>query len=356
MLVSVACAAVLAQPGSFGTMTELPSFSGEERRILLAVPDEKLDPPKPSPRNGWLFEWVVNAYGRQPNGAHALRFRVFSQERKAEGDRAPLVARMLMRLWDFNVQRLNLEHAEAYNNRIVDVYLTWGGKAGGEQRFDEDTEGGRRRKVNTIYIYDLASFTDPVEMAREVAHEYGHAVLPPVGGFREPEDWGNGVLGERLYLRWLRDEMRAGRLKPADAMGAELPALDAWVRRYCDALAEQAARFGPRLSVLAAGGPAALDAYVGVALLADATLPRKAFGRSLRLTGSTKPTDYPAAVVAAVEESQPFEVRPPLGPGQAFWMPLGASKATGAKVLQRAAGWAKVQPTAATVRVVPPGP
>jgi len=93
-----------------------------------------------------------------------------------------------------------------------------------------------------------------------------------------------------------------------------------------------------------------------VALLADATLPRKAFGRSLRLTGSTKPTDYPAAVVAAVEESQPFEVRPPLGSGQAFWLPLGASGVTGAKVLQRAAGWAKVQPTAATVRVVPPGP
>lgn len=356
MLASLLCAASLAQVGTFGQTTELTSFTGEERRLMLSVPDEKLDPPKASPRNGWLFEWVVNAYGKQPNGAFALRFRVFSQERREEGDRAPLVARMLLRLWDFNVQRLNLEHAEAYNNRIVDVYLTWGGTPGGEQRFDEDVEGGRRRRVNTIYIYDLRSFTDPVEMAREVAHEYGHAVLPPVGGFREPEDWGNGVLGERLYLRWLRDALREGRLKPTDAMGAELARLDPWVRRRCDALLEQAARLGPRLSVLAQGGQPALDAYVGVALLADALLPNRAFGRSLRLTGSTKPTDYPSAVVAAVEESPPFDMKPPLGPSAAFWAPIGASRVSGARILQSASGWAKLQPTARSVRVVPPGP
>ena len=42
------------------------------------------------------------------------------------------------------------------------------------------------------------------EACRELAHEYGHAVLPAIGGFKSPEDWANGYLGERLFLRWLR--------------------------------------------------------------------------------------------------------------------------------------------------------
>src|SRR5205807_841719 len=127
--------------------------------------------------------------------------------------KAELVARMVLRLYNQLQRHYHPGPPKGFLG-IVDVYLCWGGTPGGEQRFDIEKVGKPPRQidVNTIYIYDLASFKDPVEMAREVAHEYGHAVLPPVGGFGEPEDWGNGDAGERVFMRWLSEEMPAGRM------------------------------------------------------------------------------------------------------------------------------------------------
>ena len=42
------------------------------------------------------------------------------------------------------------------------------------------------------------------EWLREIAHEYGHVVLPPAAGFRPPlEPYGNGALGETLAMLWI---------------------------------------------------------------------------------------------------------------------------------------------------------
>ncbi len=42
------------------------------------------------------------------------------------------------------------------------------------------------------------------EWLREIAHEYGHVILPPAAGFRPPlEPYGNGALGETLAMLWL---------------------------------------------------------------------------------------------------------------------------------------------------------
>lgn len=338
----------------------MPPPGGGEPRTMFVVKGDRLERPKTSPKHNWMFEWLVSGYGRMttgPNDNYNLRLRVFSQERKAENDRAPFVARMVLRLWDYNLQKLRYDHAREYNNQIVDFYLCWGGEAGGEHLFDEDFEGDRPRKVNTVYIYQIQTFTDPVEMAREVAHEYGHATLPPVGGFVKPEDWGNGYLGEKLYLRYLRDEMKANRLGPADAMGADAVALGKWVAVHVDPLVKKAAAEPPSEPLLRSKGQKGIDAYTGLALYAESILPPRAFGRALRLGGSNNAWDLPKGIVLAATEVEDLELKvPAIAAGQPIWVPLGRGTLTGGKVLKRAGDWAQVQPSGATMRVKNPPP
>jgi hypothetical protein len=335
--------------------------------IALYTRQARLDPPKYSPKKfgkddpqPYEFDWLTAGYGRL-EGDHALRMRVrvFSQERKGTGDKAPSVARMLMRLWDLKLKNLKTDHPLEYNNSIVDVYLCWGGTPGGEQEFAQDVEGSPPsiRKADTIYIYDLASFTDPVESAREVAHEYGHATLPAVGGFVQPEDWGNGFLGEKLFLRWVRNEMRAQHLGPEDAMGATLPALDAWVRKNVDPLVNRTGVDGPFFSMLEGQGQASMDAYIGLALYAETILPESVFARSLKLTGSAKASDYPAAIVSATEEKGRVVVEiPPALQGKDFWVPVGAGKVVGAHIVKKQNGWAMIHPNPiGAITIVGPG-
>jgi hypothetical protein len=306
------------------------------------------------PGQKWEFDWQVAGYVKNPAiDAFDLRFRVFSQEHKSIGDPSVPVTRELLRLWDFVYQRLKRDHT-ARMQRFVDVFLCWGGKPGGEQVFEQSDEGGEQRLVNSIYIYDIASFTDPVEMAREVAHEYGHAVLPPVGGFKEPEDWANGYLGEKLFLTWLRDAEASGALAPADAMGATEPQLNAWVKKNVDPLVLKIAEHGPDLALLSKSGPEAMNEYLGLALYAATVLPESVFARSLALIGSTSAKDYPEAVMLASEEPERLVLHIPNNlKKQPIWIPLGKGHLGGASLMARAGNWAKVQPSQGVVTVLP---
>jgi hypothetical protein len=340
------------------SVRELFSYAEKDKRLAIHAPIGKLETPKVAPKNDWEFEWGVFGYARKQGGdaPYALRFRVFSEGNPEDG-KASAITQMALRLWDFNYRKLSLDHSQLYNRQIVDFYLCQGGKPGGEQLFASERVGSMLVKVNTIYIYHIPSFNLPLEMAREVAHEYGHAALPPVGSFGQPEDWGNGFLGEKLYLRWLRDEMAAKTLTPEDAMGVPLAALDAWVKGKVDPLVRSAAIEGPDKRWLASKGQKAMDSYIGLVLYADSILPDEVLARSLKLTGSTNAVDYPDAVVAAVEEADPFTIElPGYLSGKAVWLPLGKSTVSGGKELARKDGWVKIQPTAAKLAVKPPAP
>jgi hypothetical protein len=329
---------------------------------MVRIELDRLDPSKKSPQKfgtpaiPWEFEWLVQGYVRAPGESHyAARFRVYSQERKQQDDPAPFVARMLTAMWEENANRLRYDHPEQYNGRIVDVYLCWGGKAGGEQRFGVDFENGIKKTVNTIYFYDLNSFTDPVEKAREVAHEYGHAILPAIGGYEAPEDWANGYLGEKLFLRWLRDGLAAGRLKPDDTMGAEAPQLDEWVKKNVDPLVVTASQNLPTAQYLNVRSATGMDRYTGLAVYAATVLPEPVFSRSMLLTGSTEAKDYPEAIALAAEEPDEYTLNiPSYLKGKSLWIPLTKAKLKGAKILRHVGKWAKIQPTAAEVVITNP--
>ncbi len=336
-------------------------------RVSLFISDQKLDPPKLSPKKfgdpaqPFEFEWAVTGMGRRNfPGNFDARCRVYSQERKAKGDVAPGVAREIMQLWAMNYTKLGLEHSPLFNDQVVDVYLCWGGKPGGEQLFDIDSRihnGVKEEfKANTVYIYDLPSFKDPIEMCREVAHEYGHATLPAIGGFKDPEEWGNGYLGERLFLRWLRDGIKSKKLGTVDAMDASLEDLDAWVKKNVDPLVEHTAQTGVEMGMLEGTGPAALDSYMGLVLYLDTIFPPRTFAMSLRDTASTKAKDFALAIIRTIDASDTRIVLSlPAGRKGGLWVPVGKGKIAGAQTLKKKGDWAFILPGTGAVSIVPAG-
>lgn len=357
-MISLLVAATMLGQDPDGMWTVLGDPDLPTTRLKFYTGLKKLSPPKYTPQKfneppkPLEFEWQDAGYGRinpDRDPIYKLRFRVFEQQRKTEGDIAPMVTRMLLRIWDLNIRKLRIDHAVQYNNQIVDVYLCWGsaGTPGGEQRFDVDNEGGKERSVNTIYIYDLPSFKEPVEMAREVAHEYGHATLSPIGGFKTPEDWGNGQLGEKMYMKWIRDEMAAKRLEPVDAMGATLPQLTAWVRQNVDPLVQMAAEKGPRPSLLEGTGQQAMDACNGLILYMEQLLPPNIFTQSLRnLGGSVNAKDYLRALNDAVTAKDAVALNiPNEWKSIAIWVPTGANgQIQSGTIVRREGDWSLVRP------------
>ena len=312
---------------------------------------DRLDTPELSPKafdgKHWEFDWQTSGFTKSTKpDQFELRFRVFSQERQPSKDVALSVAMMDLRMWQLLYHKYKIDHKDMGGNlHVVDEYLCWGGTAGGEQLFGESAEGGVPRRVNTIYIYDIASFKDPMEMAREVAHEYGHAVLPAVGGFQSPEDWANGYLGEKLFLRWLRDAIEGGHLDSAAVMGASFDKVDTWIKKNVDPLVLDASSHAPDKALLGAHGQKAMNSYIGLVLYADSILPSNVVARSLKLTGSTSAADYPDALVEATSTASYTVNIPNLLYGKKLWLPIGKSKVQGGKVQTRSGAWAQVQPT-----------
>lgn len=315
-------------------------------RMMLYAAEQRLDPPKTSPKQGWMFDWVVKGYVQLQPETPAMepRIRVFSQEHKAFDDPAPMVARMAMRLWEINYYRLHMDHAYKYNGHMIDFYLCYGGKPGGEQLFAEDDEGGKPHPVNTVYIYDINSFSSPLEMAREVAHEYGHATLTPIGGYNVPEYWANGYLGEKLYLTKLRDELAAKRFAPEDVMGASLASLNQWVGSNVDPLIKLASSRPPQTG-LAGKGKAQMDAGLSLILYMNALLPEDIFARTLNTLPTTWVHDYPGTVIQSLGETPMVKLKfPSYLAGKPLWVPLGIGTVNGADILEKQDGWAKIKP------------
>ena len=342
--------------GQMMTKFILPATPNTLAHLFYQEIHEPMDPPHEAPKKfgadkvPWFFPWLVSGYCETAsNASRDLRFQVFSQEQK--GNRNEQVMRMLLRLWELNAERLGFDHNPDYKLGIVDVYLCFGGKAGGEQLLEKEFVpdpkiAGKLQVVtaNTIYIYDLASFTDPIEMAREISHEYGHASLPPVGGFKEPEEWVDGYLAEKLSLRWLRDLMAKGEITPDDVMGATAADLDKWVKTNVDPLVLKSAQIQPTPELISDKSAAGMNAFIGLAMYIDTIYSDSIFINSMKFSGSVEAKDYIEGVLRAASAPEEITLRiPPSFFGHAIWLPLGKGKLTGAKILKfDKSGWVQV--------------
>jgi len=361
MIAALVClaASLSRQDGSFWTKTVLPMPPNSTTALYIQERSDPMDPPKESPKAfgeeklHWQFPWIVAGYSHS-NGSPPSqdeKVRVYAQEQK--GNKAAQVARMLMRIWEFNFERLKIVHNPTYHGGIIDAFLCFGGDPGGEQFIGEVSDPNPTNPekhiyymANMIYVYDMPSFTDPVEMAREVAHEYGHATLYPIGGFTDPERWANGYLAEKLDLRWISDAMGKGLLTPDDAMGATKPAIDKWLAEHADPLVMKAAQTLPTSDLLANPKKEGMDAFIGLALYVEQLYTDRVFARSLQIGGTTDAKDYPQGVVLAAEEPEQVTLKiPPSLVGKPIWIPLGTGHLSGAPILKKdPEGWVQIKP------------
>lgn len=318
-----------------------------EARVRLTPLETPKKSPQKFPPNQtpyeflWLTEGFTKPYPAVPEPQ--LRFRIFSQLEITHTGTSPAVAALLLRLWRFNYEEMIMDHKPDYR-RLVDVYLCEGGEPGGEHMFTEDLEApkGQSSKANTIYIYELPTFVEPLEKLREIAHEYGHATLAAVGGYKAPEYWANGFLGEKLFLCRLAQE--AG--EQDWMMGTKVSDLKNWIEKECKPLSTSAAQASP-FTALKGNDEPAMDRYIGLMLWLQIVLPPKLVGRAMKFQSSSDATTVPKNVVDAIEGAGPFTFTVPDHLRQkTIWLPFGNFTLKGAKVLTKKSGWVQVQPTA----------
>ncbi len=313
-------------------------------QMRVSASPEKLDPPFVTPRGKYSLSQKVVAQVRLTASAPWKdRFLVFF-DGEADAALAQSTARFLLQCWDANAVHLSLDHNPIFRGGAYDIYLCRGGKPGGEQRADEVRVNSKSIRVNTIYLYAVDQLSAPVETLRELAHEYGHATLPAMGGFLEPEDWGNGYLGEKLILHWLTLGKSPDSWHPDNFMGVSRESALAWLQMKAVPLRNMIFAAGPAAAKGRTQGQTAMDAYIGLNLFIDEVFPPDVAHNSLLfLAGESKEmwTLFEASLLGESEIKLSLDAFKPQKEG---WIPLpNKYKVRGATVLSRQKGWAKVR-------------
>lgn len=352
---AVVIAALLGQAhGAEPDVITSPFPDGITQCVRLDPP--RASSPKLSPKYGWKFD--LGTVVSLTEGEQSLdRFRIFEQSPSSSLVNGAGAARLLARLYDFNMTALRLDHWRRFNNQQVDVYLCNDGVGGGEQLFAEDVLPPDSKevpaKVSAIFIFDVDTLDDPLEAVRELAHEYGHATLPPVQVPKGREQWANGHLGERLYLTWLRAQLKKGALKPADAFGVSSDRLEHYYKGKVRPLLTQFLNTGPVVKQLSTKDDKAFEAYLALALYAYHLLPTETFRRSIVLARDDTPTGYLRAITDAVNERRETALKLPLPDVTEYWVPVGVGKVSTGKVVARSGAWVKVR-SSAPVSIISP--
>jgi hypothetical protein len=334
-------------------------------RLFIETKMEPMKQPKLAPQNNtWKFPFVTSGYGRRTEeDRFHLRTRVFAENQEDAIAIGQPVSRMLMRIWDFNYQRLvRLDHKTQFRQGIYDIFLCSNGPdAGAEHRYERDpfetSTDGVSISTSAIYIYQIGSLTDPLEWARETAHEYGHATLLTAGGFSAPEPWPNGDLGERLYLKWLHEELIKETVTSDDVLGASQAQLASYVTRKYTPMINRFSQRGPRADTLQAKTEEGYFDYLAVALYMSAICETRMFARSMMLLrDQTKPEGYIKATIDAAAEKETWIVKIPaeLKGKREFWLPVGKGKVSGGTVLEERDGWQKVKVPAGDIIITNP--
>lgn len=202
----------------------------------------------------WTFQQMLLAYEFDRNErCWRLRFRVIWQDAPGQQDHRLRLARncamLLLRLSCFLQAYTDLT-PRFTDDGAINVWLTEKGEPGGETYDD------------SIYFYSAGVPRTPTEWVRQLAHEYGHEVLPPVGGYTKPEWGANGYLAERLFMRWLllnRDPKAESHpwVRAMDEQEINTARIDQVIRHF--------AANGPDSQVMTGTDKAAMDGFIGMA-------------------------------------------------------------------------------------------
>ena len=269
-------------------------------------------------------------------------FEVYAQ-RQTLYPYAGRACRLLLACYDLARTRLGLDHALRYD-RLLRVFLMTEGKAGAEQQ------------QNLMYLYDLSERVPPQAWLRELTHEYGHWIIPPINSYEEPEPWANGDLGERWFTYHLLARARGAGGEPDFLMGASLSALEAYLRRAVEPLVERMAREGLHPQRWRSRRRAGYEEYLALALYVDCVYGSARLGRAMLCAGGVEPDDFLRGVRESLTEPERLQVQLPFANGYLF-LPGGAARwrivePRGATLTPdpKRPEWARCSTTAATLR------
>jgi hypothetical protein len=248
------------------------------------------------------------------------------------------VAKTLLLL--YSLQKEKMAHDHARNSPTVEVWLM---RQGGGVA----AEAGGRQLKNQIYIFNLLTERAPTEWLREVAHEYGHYILPGISGFTAPEEWGNGVLGERLLLRWIDQAIRNGRIPPESLPFATPEALQAHLKARVEPLLQRALSEGLNEGAMKRRDADGMNYFTGAALYIDAVYGARALRDAFAFTESEngsiflKGGDFYRGIVKSLETANEIPLFLPLRKREAtvetlfVYLPRGEFRVTPEKTLKR---------------------
>ena len=197
------------------------------------------------------------------------------------------VARLLLLLYGERHDRIRDDHPE--NLPTVNVWLTDRVEPG----LSPDTGGEQFQ--NQIYLYNIHRERSEIEWAREIAHEYGHYALPGIAGFKAPEEWANGVLGERLFLKWIRDDVKGGRLKSEDLPFVNSGLLDEFYAHSVWPLIRRIMANGTDGQLITNMSEKGMDYYTGLAMYIDTLYGTPTLVNAMVDTQSASSLTFPRA-------------------------------------------------------------
>ena len=284
--------------------------------FALAIPSANA--PATEPRFGWTFPRVAYVYAprREARGMMiALTVRVhYAIDDETQALRT---ARLCARLLRLHAEKFGHDTVFPRAAEVADVWLA-------TQSAADPTTGGETWNSH-VYVYGVRRERTSTEWVRTVAHEWGHLTLPAARGFSAPENDAAGYLGERLHLKWMRNE-------PRDAVvadGTTPTLLDAYYARQVAPLLERFQEGGPESLLLIGDDAESMDYYIGMALAFDEAFGSRVAGRALFSIDGERPADLLAAMQDIIGRSDRLTVLLPA------WTPL--AKAT-YKVTGDAAG------------------
>jgi hypothetical protein len=296
-------------------------------RYRVVGSPQPLPAPVEDPLHKAAFSYRVQGVIEEPTPT--TLFEIYAQ-RQTLYPYAERACRLLLACYDLARTRLGLDHALRYD-RLLRVFLMTEGKAGAEQQ------------QNLMYLYDLSERVPPQAWLRELTHEYGHWIIPPINSYEEPEPWANGDLGERWFTYYLVARARGVRDEPDFLMGASLGALESYLRRAVEPLVKRMAREGLNLQRWRSRRRAGYEEYLALALYVDRVYGSARLGRAMLCAGGVEPDDFLRGVRESLTEPEQLRVQLPFANGYLF-LPGGAAR------------WRILEPRGATLTPDPKRP
>ena len=231
------------------------------------------------PRSGAPLSGLTQVYAEQ-NGLLRIRFQIRHDAEK-DGDLAQRLGRIGGLVAEASDRLLKYTNRARYP---VAVRLSRSGTAGAEQW------------ANAITFWRVDVPRASLEWARQMAHEWGHASLPGLTGYTEPEAWTNGDTGERIYLSTLHEW---GWLKAWD------PAIDVkvYIENRLSAPVRRWAKTGPVQALIGSRGAEGYGHAVDTALYVNAVYGPWILARTLDRMQSNRLDGFLESLKAVLEES-----------------------------------------------------